>query len=237
MSALPKDWAYSPALDAELKQYLLLAYLQRVQACFGEHKLYPHLSQLHEHLTELLRIRQELERIAEAGGEVSGFDPATGRAVHEPLQLDPWLGVVEQVIGMAVPGLREALAEGHALRGEIARRIQFAPVGLMPLKPSAGWLLLRSGRLAQAYRYEVALVCAADAEHDGLRRVRTRYVADYAMGLGATFERIKTDLLARHPDLPNPAVFAFETDLALPRIETYMPVAKQLLYEVIRQAA
>ncbi|MFN3874283.1 MAG: hypothetical protein ACK4L7_00020 [Flavobacteriales bacterium] len=235
MGALPKDWAYSPALDAELKQYLLLAYLQRVQACFGESKLYPHLSELDEHLAELLRIRQELERIADAGGEVVGFDPSTGRAVHDPLPRDPWLG--EQVIGMAVPGLREALAEGHALREEIARRIQFAPVGLTPLKPTAGWLLLRSGRTAQAYRYEVSLVCAADAEHDGLRRVRTRYVADYAMGIAVTFERIKTDLIERHPDLPNPAVFAFETDLSLPRIETYMPVAKQLLYEVIRETA
>lgn len=236
-TGLPKDWAYAPALDAELKHYLLLAYLQRVEASFSASKLYPHLAELHEHLLVLLGLRNDMERMRGLiVGEPKGFDTATGRVVHEPLAQDPWLGVVEEVIAKAVPGLQEMLAEGHALRSEIAGRIRFAPVGLMPLKASAGWLLLRTGREAQVYAYELPLVSGANME-DGLNRVRTRYISSYTMSIACTFERIKGELVTRNPGLPNPAVFAFETDLSLPRIETYMPVAKQLLYEVIRQAA
>jgi hypothetical protein len=32
---------------------------------------------------------------------------------------------------------------------------------------------------------------------------------------------------------PNPAVFAFVSDITLPRVETYMPLAKRWVYELI----
>ena len=47
---LPRDWVCRPALDLELKQYLLLAYLQRVNARFAELKLYPYLDELLGHV-------------------------------------------------------------------------------------------------------------------------------------------------------------------------------------------
>jgi hypothetical protein len=237
MSTLPKDWAYAPALDAELKRYLLLAYLQRVERSFAEHKLYPFLSDLDAHITELRRLRADLERMQRAlCKELSGFDAETGGAIRDPLPTDPWLTIVDEVIGNSLPELAHMHGNGLALRDEISRSIQFGPVGLLPLEPRAGWLLLRAGRDASAYAYELALVRAPHGD-DPRRTVRTRYVTSFSMGIASTFERIKESLIVRDPLLPNPAVFAFETDLSLPRIETYMPVAKQLLYEVIGKSA
>jgi hypothetical protein len=233
ITSLPDDWAYAPALDAELKRYQLLAYVQRVQAGFAALKLYPLLHELDHQVSGLLRLREGLSRAQrEIGGELAGFDAATGMPVHAPLPADPWIALVEDVIGEAVPTLKEALTEGRAIRDEIGRGIRFGPVGLLPLRPSHGWLLLRDGRDASAYAFELPMVASADAQ----AHLRTRYVTTFTMSLGRTFERIKGELLERHPDPPNPAVFAFETDLSLPRIETYMPVAKQLLTDVIADA-
>ncbi|HRD52394.1 MAG TPA: hypothetical protein PKY96_07070 [Flavobacteriales bacterium] len=237
MHTLPKDWAFTPALDAELKRYLLLAYLQRVDASFASRKLYPWLSDLEAHIAELRDLRLKLERMQRAmGGDLTGFDATTGQAMREPLPNDPWLGIVEEVIDGSIPELQLMLANGQALREEIAKGIQFGPVGLLPLEPREGWLLLRAGRDASVYAYQLALVRSPHGE-DPLSILRTRYVTSYSMGIATTFERIKAELIARQPQVPNPAVFAFETDWSIPRIETYMPVAKQLLYEVMRNDA
>ncbi|WKZ65897.1 MAG: hypothetical protein QY325_14140 [Flavobacteriales bacterium] len=236
-AALPPDWAYSPALDAELKEYRLLAYLQAITGRFAERKLYPYLQDLDARLMELLRLRREKQALRRAlGGELTGFDPATGQAVHTPPPQDPWLDVVDEVIAMAIPRLRHALAEGMALRGDVVQAIRFSPVGLLPLNPQAGWLLLRMGGDARAYLFELPMVSPAPGPKPP-PAVRTRYVTSFAVGIATTYERIKGELLRHHRELPNPAVFAFETDLPLPRIETYMPVAKQLLFEALRPAA
>lgn len=233
ITSLPHDWAYAPALDAELKRYQLLAYIQHVEASFASLKLYPHVADLDERISGLMKLRADMVRLQEAlGGTVKGFDPITGQALREPLAPDPWLAIVQEVIDTGLPALRSALAEGRALLAEIGNRIQFGAVGLLPLTLSAGWLLLRQGRQACAYTFELPSV-SGSTSYDPRSQVRTHYVTTFTMGLALTFERIKGELVSGHPELPNPAVFAFETDLGLPRIETYMPVAKQLLYEVI----
>lgn len=236
-TGLPKDWAFRPAFDVELKQYTLLAYLQRVRDRFAHHRLYPHLEDLKDHILELERVRKEKELLArQLGTHLVGFDPRTGDAVHEPIASDAWLSVVDEVIDWAVPGLHEARALGLELRAEIADRIAFAPVGLLPLDPSAGWLLLRIGSEARAYAYHLSRVRFTDQDPDALR-VRTTYVTSYTLGLGCTFEWIKADLVRTHRVLPNPAVFAFETDQRLPWVETYMPLAKRLVYEQVTRTS
>ncbi|MBL7958037.1 MAG: hypothetical protein JNM49_08755 [Flavobacteriales bacterium] len=233
ITSLPDDWAFAPALDAELKRYQLLAYIQHVEASFASLKLYPHISDLDNRVSGLERLRADMGRMQQAlGSTIRGFDPATGQVLREPLATDPWLAIVEEVIDTGLPALRSALAEGRALLDEVGSSIKFGAVGLLPLTLNAGWLLLRQGRQACAYTFELPAVSSSTSS-DARAQVRTRYVTTFTMGIALTFERIKGELVCSHPELPNPAVFAFETELGLPRIETYMPVAKRLLYEVI----
>lgn len=230
---LPWDWAFSPALDLELKHYTLLAYLQRVRRRFGERKLYPHLEELRLHIEELMLLRERMKQVESAlPGELLGFDPRTGEAITEAGPKDAHLGIVEEVIDLALPNLRETLVEGTGLRHEIAGRIQFAPVGVLPLHAQEGWLLLHAPAEIRVYGYELALLRAVE-ETVAVGRVRTRYVTTYSTGLRNTHERIKLDLLHAHRSIPNPAVFAFVTDLSLPHVETFMPLAKQLVYEMV----
>jgi hypothetical protein len=63
-------------------------------------------------------------------------------------------------------------------------------------------------------------------------------MATFPIGLAHTYAQIKAGLVRTFRAQPNPATFAFETDIVLPHIETFMPLAKQLVYEHLeRQAA
>lgn len=232
-SALPSDWAFRPALDLELKQYILLAYLQRVKQRFAEHKLYPHLDELHLHLEELLRVQRSKDELARGlNTPLMGFDPRTGQALHAPVEQPAPLDVIDAVIEFALPGLRKALAHGRDLRAELAGRIRFEPVGLVPLRPTEGWLMLRHGAEARVYHYAMPLLREHRDEHQ-YRSVVTRFAGSWTVSVAHTYEHIRRTLLRQHQDMPVAATFVFEADVRLPPIETFMPLAKQLVYEVI----
>lgn len=229
-TSLPNDWVFRPALDLELKQYTLLAYLQRVAQRFKEHKLYPHLDELDVHLDTLLELRNKKEEFTRAlPGELLGFDPATGKAIRTTVEEPELLAVVDAVIDFAVPGLRRTMEHGLELREEITSRIRFGPVGVQPLRSTEGWLMLRTGPEARIYSYTIPLVHQYEDPYR-YRSVLTRYVGSYTLSLRNTFERIRSEFLVGRSELPVPATFAFESDASIPHIETFMPLAKQLLH-------
>ena len=233
-TGLPKDWAYSPSFDLELKQYILLGYLQRVQVRFKERKLYPYLSDLYTQTEELLQLQRSKEALArDLHGPLLGFDPNTGKAKHaKPEDTEP-LRVVDEVIGFALPKLQRILAAGHDLRQTITQHIHLAPVGVMPLYTAEGWLLLRGGSQAHVYTYTIPMVVGEQAAEDH-RNVFTRYVATYPVSISSTYEGIKSGLIRNFPHMPNPATFAVESDVDAPRIETLLPLAKRLVLAHIK---
>lgn len=236
-TGLPKDWAYSPSIDLELKQYMLLGYMQRVKARFNERKLYPHLTDLRSQAEELIRLQRSKESLARSlNTPLIGFDTSTGLPLRAKPEDPESLRVIDEVIDFAVPNLLRLLDEGVGLREELVQRIHFAPVGLQPLRVSEGWLFIRRRREARVYSYTIPFVQEQDRDLSH-RNVLTHFVATYTMSLANTFDRIKTDMILRHPELPIPATFAVETDAELPCIETLMPLAKRMVHaHVMAQA-
>ena len=233
MNGLPKDWVVRPALDAELKRYMLLGYLQRVNARFSERKLYPYLEDIKAHVEELVQLRRTKEDLERSlAGPLLGFDPRTGDPQYEPVDDDALLSIIDEVLEFSIPGLNKALIDGRELREEIADRIRISPVGIQPLNAKEGWLLLRTGREARVYAYAMPLFREAREEKQ-YRSVHTRYVTSCTVSIGHTYEQIRSELLNSHRNMPNPAVFVFESDIDLPHIETFMPLAKQMVYEQI----
>jgi hypothetical protein len=234
---LPKDWVVRPALDLELKRYILLAYLQRVEQRFRDRKLYPHLEELGAHVEELEALREGQATLARAWpGDVVGFDHTTGAVVRERQPEDPALQVVTAVVDLALQGMKRLRDEGQGLREELAGTIRLEPVGVEPLVPHEGWLLLRTGQEARVYRYTLPWVRPGKPLPPH-RLLRTRYVMTTTVGLARPYERIKADLRALWADVPNPATYVFEAEPTMPCIETFMPLAKQLVYERIGRAA
>lgn len=229
---LPLDWAIRPVFDAELKEYLLLAYLQRVQARFNEHKLYPHLGELRLHLDELTRLRtrkEELQR--ELHGPLLGFDPHTGNALYEPPTENAELGVISAVVDMAVPGIQRTIAKGEDLRQELQARMRLEPIGVHPLNLSEGWLLVRDGSDARVYNYSIPLV-QGSVSPEPHRSVITRYVTTCTVSLSNTYEHIRAGLLALRRDLPNAATFVLEAPKDIPFLETRIPLARLLIHSM-----
>lgn len=236
-TGLPGDWYIAPGFDLELKQYVLLGHLQRIRSRFGERKLYPHLEELKVRLEELLRLSGQ--RRAMGGlfqGDITGLDLKRGRLVRAAIDELEQLRVIDEVVDFAIPALRDMLEEGSGLREELVSRIHFGPVGLLPLRPHEGYLVLRQGTEARLYGYSLWLVRGVDPE---LRyhSIRTCFIGSRSMGPVSTYAEVRSELLHAHRHLPNPAVFAFEADVTLPAIETYLPLAKQLVFDALERTA
>lgn len=234
---LGPDWILAPGIDLELKQYVLLGYLQRVQARFGERKLYPYLDELRVHLEQLLELRERRTMLAASfDREVIGLDLKRKELVRSAAEEDALLLVIDEVVRFAVPELRSMLNEGNGIREELAARIQFAPVGVLPLHAREGYLMLRQGREARVYDYRLSLLHSTAAPLR-YRSVRTNYLGTWTIDLSHTCEQIKSELVRTVRQLPNPATFVFEADVRMPHIETFMPLAKQLVYDQLERPA
>ena len=237
LNVLPSDWMLRPAFDLEHKQYVLLGYLQRVRQRFAEHKLFPHLKELRGHLDAAIELRaRKAEMAAALPGELVGFDPRTGRAVHAQAP-DPWpLELVDRLAEMAIAHMRGALDEGTALGGTLAEGIRLIPVGIQPVDPAEGWLLLRMGTEARVYAFTTPWVRSSTAV-GGEDLIVTRYVQTASVGLHRPYEAVRSELVRRPGTPAMPATFAFEAAGGLPFMETFMPLAKRLVHAYRQGAA
>lgn len=232
-SGPPGDRLLAMVLDEELDRYRMLAYLQRIDGRYREHKLYPHLEELEQRLAQLLVLREEQARLRDsAPRRLVGLDPERRTLVYEGPPEDALWSNVEAMLDFSEPAIRRMLELGRELREELAQRIRFGPVGVLPLSTQEGYILLCQGREASVYAYTMPLYHGTPPVMR-YRSVRTRYVTSCTVGLGRSYGSIKAELVKGLHQLPNPATFVFETDVTLPRVETFMPLAKQLVYDVI----
>ena len=220
------------SLDEELEEYRLLAYLQRVDAQYREHKLYPWLDELQRRIAQL-RALAERAGVMDAmqPSELRGRDRGRRELVRRPPPVPAaWAGV-ERALERALPVLARARERGRELRDELNGHIRMEPVGMVPLDVREGWLLLRQHNQALVYAYSLPIV--REMQAPGTHRyIRTRFHATCTVGISSTYGHIKAELVRTGP-LPNPATFAFESDITLPRMETFLPLAKRITYEVV----
>jgi hypothetical protein len=228
----PFRWFTLPT-DEEGDMYRLLAYVQRIDAHYRERKLYPYLDELRDRLDQMKELRRRRDELsASMPRDITGVDLRKGELVRATVREDELLRAIDAMVAQTLPELSNALERGVDLRAQLAATIRFEPVGLLPLYTREGYLLIHHGRAARAYAYAMTLPMfgtGMSARHV----LRTRYVADYTIGLTCTYEHVKADLVRSHAHLPNPAVFAFSSEVPLPAIETFVPLAKQLVYEVV----
>jgi hypothetical protein len=234
MKTLHQDWIIENHIDLEYKKYVLLAYLNDVKDNFSEQRLYPFLSDLITHYNNLVALKKSQENIYNRFPErMTGVDIERLYLEYEKvLSDDKLMEEIVSIIDFSIPLFENYLGKGKKIYEEIDSQLYITPVGITPLKTDEGYLLLCSGkkRTTQVYGYQITIFDRPDARYRG---IRTQYIDTYEKSLSNTFENIKSHLIIRYSELPNPATYCVETSLSVPEEATLLPMAKRTLIRYV----
>lgn len=200
-TGLSRHWIAEGVMDAEYKEYVLLAWLQKLKAEFQNTRLYPALSDIICKHKELKHLQHELTS-AQEKSPITGLDLRRMRTLrahppHQP-ELESYLA---DLIQRALPHLRLAIEEGKALYDFIESQLKFTPVGVQPLHVAEGYLLVTIGaqnqRHLQAFRYTKSKVIRND---DTFLELRLRRLESRHLSRLEQPEHVKWSLIRRHKD-------------------------------------
>lgn len=230
MKSLGINWFVEGLTDFEYKKYILLAYLQHVHKNFEENKLYPELADLVAHYQNLnLFLETKGTLLKEFPKTLSKVDLKNFRLKYEKtIQDDELMGEITRIVEYSLPKMKSGLEQGRDRYDGIEAAINFAPIGILPLYKNEGYLLLKSGQVAdtRVYQYHITLFEGSTEKYRG---ISTTYIGNYPHGMVYTFENIKKELVKSRKELPNPATYLVESANLLPEQETLLPIAKRLL--------
>ncbi len=232
MAKLALELFVRPFDDLEQRQYQINAALASTVAQFRRNQLYPALGELIElyrTLDHLLRQHEQLQ----PSDAVRALPPVETTSPDETVHTADAIESMFELIRWALPLLRNAIEEGTALFDFVEENITLTNVGLLPMYTGEGYVLIPEHRTCTIHvlRYTTSQL----VEHgDRYRTLRTSEVLCLQYrGVWHAPESIKRQLIARYPELPNPATFTCETDLDFPYTETILPVAKRKLIQLL----
>ncbi|HAA15486.1 MAG TPA: hypothetical protein DCE41_28800 [Cytophagales bacterium] len=235
MKNLSDNWLTEGLLDFEYKKYVLLAYLRHVSTEFFDNKLYPHLSDLIKHYSQLTRLKNEREHWeAQFPKSVKGVDWNQLQLIYEKLEASTpsELEEVYNMVEFAIPRMRENLERGKEAYESIESQIELRPIGLHPVYKGEGYLVLGVDKhpFWEVYRYQSTVFTQAKEKYRGIHltfldRVRKR--------VGRTLEQLKLELVRTYREMPNPATFGLASPLPFPIEPTLLPIGKRLLMKQV----
>jgi hypothetical protein len=228
MGKLTKDWLTENYVDFELKQYLLLAYLQDVKENYRLNKIYPDLAELIDHYKNLFLLKKSQEEIKEhQHKDLTGFDFTNGKLTYSTSdEQHDLFETINQIVDFAMPLIAQNIQDGKTIYEWVEEHVSMKTIGISPLHKDAGYLLLQfsNEKDIYAYQYEMSQINYEDKKY---RALHVKEVEQYQSSLSTSYENIKIDLIAKHKDLPNPAVYAFNCSVKVPLQETLLPIAKR----------
>lgn len=231
MTPLSLELFAGAAYDVERTQYQVLAGLQRARDAFSRNYIYPHLGRLvklHKTLNTVLE-RSEAFRTPETG-EITGVDLENEEMIYEWPDLDQdQMADVKELIRWSLPHFREAIEEGRAVYEFVEDNLQVEEVGIVPSYVQEGYLMVpdREQDVLHVMRYNLSIFTDADERYRSLRTVHCKSVPQRGVDLHPS--AIKLELMEENQDLPNPATYFFNTEVAFPYERTMLPVVKRRL--------
>lgn len=238
MNSLSVNWFIEGKVDFEHKKYMLLAYLQQINKHFNNNRLYPDLNDLVFHYNNLLKFKQDKADLQKAFPErLTEADIAAVKLTYEKMiQDDAMMQEIEDIISFSLGKINPALQEGREIYEFVESRLRIETIGVVPLYPYHGYLLLANGdeRGIQVYEYMLTIFESKDEKYRG---INTTYVTRYDRNFIYTPEAIRKDLIHSRRELPNPAVYHVESDIHFPLEQTLLPLAKRSLVKYISTAA
>ncbi|MEQ9423274.1 MAG: hypothetical protein RJQ09_02565 [Cyclobacteriaceae bacterium] len=238
MENLKNDWLTNGLIDFEYKKYVLLAYLKTVKQNFRKNQLFPYLSDLVFHYTNLKTVKENKKLIYE------NFPKTISKADFKKLKItykkivkdDDLMSSIEEIISYAVPQFECTLNEGKEIYEFIESNLSISPIGVSPIYSKEGYLMLNQGdkKDVNVYKYQVSIF---QSEAEEFRGIHTEFLMHSEYSISHTFESIKLELIKQFKELPNPATFLVRSNFVIPIPQTLLPVAKRLLIREISKAA
>jgi len=238
MKRLSDTWFAEGYIDFELKKYTLLAYLQEINSCFRQNKLYPQLADIIFHYNNIVSFRENKKFLQDQFPKrLTGIQMEKLQLLYEQMiEDDEMMQELEDIIHYAASQMKTAITDGTEIYEFIEDKMLIMPVGIIPLDINEGYFFLNSGnqRDTHVYHYRLSMFEKHDEKY---RSIKTSYIDVWYRSIANTYEHIKYELIRKRTDLPNPAVYAVETSLKFPVEETLLPIAKRSLVKFISSAA
>jgi len=238
MKTLSETWFAEGYIDFELKKYTLLAYLQEVNKCFNESKLYPQLSDVIFHFNNLVSFREKKKFLQlQFPKKLNGVQLEKLRLLYEQMvQDDELMQELEEIINYSASTMKSTINSGVEIYEQVEDKISIYPVGIIPLDNKEGYFFLNTttNKETLVYHYRLSLFEKQDEKY---RSIKSTYVNSWSRNFVTTFESIKSELIRYRSQLPNPAVFSIDAGLSLPVEETLLPIAKRSLVKYITEQA
>lgn len=238
MKSLSETWFAEGRIDFELKKYTLLAYLQEVNKYFTENKLYPQLADMIFHYNNIVAFRENKKYLQEHfPKKMTGIQMEKLQLLYQQMiEDDELMQELEDIIHYSAGKIKHTIHSGTEIYEFVEDTINIAPVGIIPLDIQEGYFFLSSGNTKETgvYHYRLSIFEKHDEKY---RSIRTLFIDNWQRSISSSYESIKSELIKHWKDLPNPAVYAIETELNFPVDETLLPVAKRSLVKFISSAA
>lgn len=234
MKRLSETWFAEGYIDFELKKYALLAYLQEINGYFNENKLYPQLADLIFHYNNIVAFRENKKYLQEHfPKKLTGIQIEKLQVLYEQMIEDNELmQELEDIIQYSAGEMKTTISNGAEIYDFVEGNLTISPIGLVPLDIQEGYFFLSAGnsKSTRVYQYRLSIF---EKHDEKFRSIKTTYVDQRQRSMVNTYENIKYELIKQRTDIPNPAVYSIETELAFPVEETLLPVAKRSLVKYI----
>lgn len=231
METLSENWITERLIDFEYKKYVLLDYLQKVKSHFNEQKLYPDFAELIAHYKNLIALKNNTSALESSFKKtIKGIDYEKLALMYESTINDETLNELKQIIAFSEPLFVDELQKGKSIFDFAEKHILTNHIGILPIYKQEGYFILYpyQSRQVFVYTYNFAKITLLQQEVLGLN---CKYFSSYVLSLSKTVDKLKLDIIDANPQFPNPAVYLFKANAALPNEETFLPIAKRLLYK------
>lgn len=237
MKALSETWFADGYIDFELKKYTLLAYLQEINKYFNENKLYPQLADIIFHYNNIMAFRENKKHLQEQfPKKLTGVQMQKLQMLYmQMIEDDDLMTELEEIIQYASMQMKETIKNGTEVYEIVEQKLNISPIGIMPLDLKEGYFFLsqQSRKDVCVYYYRLSIFEKHDEKY---RSIKTEFIDSWYRSFANSYESIKVQLLRNRADLPNPAVYAIESNLSYPVEETLLPVAKRSLVRFIARS-
>ncbi len=238
MKTLSETWFTEGYIDFELKKYTLLAYLNEVSKVFNQNMLYPQLADVIFHYNNIVAFRENKKFLQENfPKQLTDINIQKLQLAYEKMiEDDELMKELEDIIQYSARKIKSTIKVGAEIYEFVEDKLNIEPVGLIPLDVNEGYLFIKDGTYSNTvvYQYRLTIFEKHDEKYRG---IRTDYVESWQRTVSNSPQNIKSQLIRNKKDLPNPAVYHIETDLAYPLEETLLPIAKRSFVKYLTERA